>query len=50
MQLIALLWRIAYADDTLHQYEEHLARKVADLLHVSHRAFIAAKHRAGRER
>jgi uncharacterized tellurite resistance protein B-like protein len=46
--LIELLWRIAYADKSLHKYEEHLVRKVADLLHVPHSAFIAAKHKARR--
>ena len=45
-RLIELLWRIAYANETLHRYEEHLVRKIADLLHVSHSAFITAKHRA----
>lgn len=46
-QLVEQLWRIAYADETLHHYEEHLVRKVAQLLHVPHGAFIAAKHRSG---
>jgi len=46
VQLIELLWRIAYADDKLHMYEEHLVRRIADLLHVPHGAFMAAKHRA----
>lgn len=45
-ELIELMWRIAYADDALHHYEEHLVRRVADLLYVPHSAFIAAKHRA----
>jgi uncharacterized tellurite resistance protein B-like protein len=40
------LWAIAYADGTLHLYEEHLIRKIADLLYVPHAAFIAAKLRA----
>lgn len=44
-QLVELLWRIAYADEALHRYEEHLVRKIADLLHVPHGVFIAAKHR-----
>ncbi|MEA3274686.1 MAG: TerB family tellurite resistance protein [Pseudomonadota bacterium] len=48
--LVEMLWRIAYADDSLHMYEEHLVRKVADLLYVPHRVFIAAKHRAGGDR
>ena len=45
LRLIELLWRIAYAIETLHRYEEHLVRKIADLLHVPHSAFIAAKLR-----
>jgi uncharacterized tellurite resistance protein B-like protein len=32
----------------LHRYEEHLIRKIAELLYVPHSAFIAAKHRARR--
>jgi len=46
ISLVELLWRIAYANETLHQYEKHLVRKIADLLHVPHSAFIAAKFRA----
>lgn len=46
VQVIEHLWRIAYADQVLHHHEEHLVRKIAELLHVSHGAFIAAKHRA----
>lgn len=38
------LWRIAYSDATLHQHEEHLVRKLADLLYVPHSRFLAAKH------
>jgi len=47
VELVELLWRIAYANESLHKYEEHLVRKVADLIYVPHSAFIAAKHRAG---
>jgi uncharacterized tellurite resistance protein B-like protein len=46
VKLIEVLWRVAYADEELHRYEEHLVRRVADLLHVPHGAFIAAKHTA----
>jgi uncharacterized tellurite resistance protein B-like protein len=38
------LWRIAYSDATLHRDEEHLVRKLADLLHVPHSQLLAAKH------
>lgn len=44
-ELIEHLWRIAYADASLNKYEEHLVRKIADLLYVSHADFITAKHR-----
>jgi uncharacterized tellurite resistance protein B-like protein len=45
-RLIENLWAVAYADGALHRYEEHLVRKLAKLLHVSHKSFIAAKLRA----
>ncbi len=44
--LIEQLWQVAYADRDLCKHEEYLVRKVANLLHVPHSAFIAAKHRA----
>ncbi len=46
VELVELLWGVAYADGELHHYEEHVIRRLADLLHVSHRDFISAKHRA----
>ena len=46
VSLVELLWRIAYANENLHKYEEHLVRKIADLLHIPHSAFIAAKFNA----
>lgn len=45
-QIIEQLWTVALADQELHRHEEHLVRKIAQLLHVPHQAFIAAKHRA----
>jgi uncharacterized tellurite resistance protein B-like protein len=45
LRLIEELWRVAWSDDVLHHYEEHVIRKVADLIHVPHSAFIAAKLR-----
>lgn len=45
-RLIEHLWAVAYADGELHPYEEHLMRKIADLLYVGHKSFIAAKLRA----
>jgi len=46
LRLVEQLWRVASADSVIHKYEEHLIRRIADLLHVSHRAFIVAKLRA----
>jgi uncharacterized tellurite resistance protein B-like protein len=46
LRLIEQLWRVASADSVIHKYEEHLIRRIADLLHVPHRAFIVAKLRA----
>jgi uncharacterized tellurite resistance protein B-like protein len=45
VRLVEELWRAAYSDAVLHEYEEHLIRRVADLLHLSHSQFIAAKLR-----
>ena len=45
-RLIEHMWGVAYADADLNVYEEHLVRKIADLLYVSHGAYIAAKLRA----
>ncbi len=42
-RMIELLWEVAYADGELDTYEEHLVRKIAELLYVPHHAFIAAK-------
>ena len=46
VRLVEQLWRVAMADGSLDMYEEHLVRKLADLLYVSHTDFILAKHRA----
>lgn len=44
--LVASLWSLAYADNELNKYEEHLVRRLAELLHVPHTAFIKAKYAA----
>jgi len=43
VKVVERLWRIAYADENVDRLEEHLVRKIANLLHVSHRDYIAAK-------
>jgi len=44
-EVLELLWRVALADRHLDKYEEHLVRKVADLLHVAHADFVRTKLR-----
>jgi len=48
-KLIFAMWSIALADENKDKYEEHLIRKVADLLYVSHADFIQARLRAETE-
>ncbi|MGO1748725.1 MAG: TerB family tellurite resistance protein [Marinobacter sp.] len=44
--LLESIWRVALADDRIDKYEEHLIRRIADLMHLNHREFILARHRA----
>jgi|WetSurMetagenome_2_1015567.scaffolds.fasta_scaffold02083_6 uncharacterized tellurite resistance protein B-like protein len=44
--LVESLWRVAYAEGELGADENHLLRKVADLLYVPQGAYINAKMRA----
>ncbi len=43
--IIELLWEVACADGHIDKYEEHLIRRIADLIHVPHQTFIRAKHK-----
>ena len=44
--VIELMWRVAYADAELAAHENHVLRRIAELLHVTHADYIAAKMRA----
>lgn len=46
--LIAHLWKVAWADGRIDAHEEHLLRKLADLLHVPHSVLIQEKLAAER--
>ena len=48
-ELVTRLWQMAYADHTIHKLEEHLVRRLADLLHVPHSAFMQSKHEASEQ-
>jgi len=43
LTLMENMWRIAFSDEKLDRYEDHLIRKVSDLIYVSHSDFIKAK-------
>ena len=45
LNLLENLWKVAYADETLDKYEEHLLRKISDLIHISHSDYINIKLR-----
>ena len=45
-RIVALLWRIAYADGRLDKYEDSLVLKISDLLHVSRGRVMRLKHDA----
>jgi uncharacterized tellurite resistance protein B-like protein len=46
LALVEQLWRVAAADGHIDKYEEHLVRRIAELLYVPHSEFIRARHRA----
>jgi uncharacterized tellurite resistance protein B-like protein len=46
LRVIELMWQVAYADATLSAHEQHVMRRIAELLHVPHGDYIAAKMRA----
>lgn len=41
--LVEALWTVAYADLQIRAHENHTILKIADLLHVTHGEYIAAK-------
>ena len=41
--LIENMWRVAFSDEDLDKYEEHLIRQIAELIYVSHSDFIRTK-------
>jgi uncharacterized tellurite resistance protein B-like protein len=45
IKIVGHLWEVAFADSELEKHEEHLIRKIAGLLYVPHKDFIATKLR-----
>lgn len=46
LAVIELMWRVALADAHISAHENHVMRRIAELLHVPHGDYIAAKMRA----
>lgn len=49
IEIVKTMWRIVYSDGQLHQYEDYLVRKLADLLGLEHHVMIDAKVAVRRE-
>ena len=45
VQLVEMMWEVAYADGVLHDYEAHLLRRIAGLIYVSDQEQGAARKR-----
>ncbi len=43
VELLTELWQLAFTDHIVDKHAEHRIRQIADLLHVPHGDFIAAK-------
>ena len=46
VRIIEYMWQVAYADRQISAHENHLMRRMADLLHIPHGDNVAAKTRA----
>jgi len=45
-ELITRLWQVSLADQVIDRYEEHMIRKISDLLHLRHSEYMQCKHQA----
>lgn len=43
-RIVEMLWKVALADDHLDKHEDHLVRKIAQLLYVSHSDLIRIRN------
>ena len=46
LQMIEMMWRVAYADGRLGEHERHMIWRIADLLHIPQGALHHARQRA----
>ncbi|MCJ7557497.1 MAG: TerB family tellurite resistance protein [Gammaproteobacteria bacterium] len=47
--VIRLMWQVAYADSSLHRYEEHVIRKVAELIYLPTAELLRLRHEVEEE-
>ena len=45
-RLIAMLWQVALADGRIDKYEEHLLRRLVDLLYIPMADYVQAREDA----
>jgi uncharacterized tellurite resistance protein B-like protein len=45
LRIVEMLWQVALADSVLDKHEDHLIRKVAGLLYISHSDLIRVRNR-----
>ena len=50
VEVVELMWRVAYVDGSADAGESHVISKIAGLLHVTHGEYIAAKMHAKEDR
>ncbi|MGB5260642.1 MAG: TerB family tellurite resistance protein [Gammaproteobacteria bacterium] len=43
VEIVSMLWRVTAADGHIDAHEQHLVRKIADLLYVPHSQFIRTR-------
>ena len=43
IEIVSMLWQVTIADGYIDSHEEHLVRKIADLLYVPHSQFIRTR-------
>ena len=41
--LIYFMWKVAFADGSIDKYEDHIIRRISDLINLSHSDFIRLK-------
>lgn len=49
-QIVEMLWRVAFADRHLDKHEDHLVRKIAGLLYISHGDLIRIRNQVRKNR